>query len=406
MGRYYYRAKKDNVLTEGNIEADSEKQAVERLSQQGFLPVRISLGPGDVQVSPNPAREKTGRGRVSSAEITAFSRQLASLLKSGVPILKAIDVNRQQTENPYLRHILSDIHRAIKEGSTFSSAFLKYPNIFPAIYIAIIRSGEDSGSLPEALLRIADYRAKQEEMISRLRLAMAYPMLMALVGLSTVIFMLTFVMPRLTGLFIDMKQELPLPTRILIFFSSFLRQWWWVIAIILVIVFFTLRSRLNTAQGKNLLSRLQLRMPLFGRFILKAELSRFSRTMELLIKNGINILRAIDVAIPVLNNEIIKQQLKTSYRDLQQGGSFGGSLKKSRLIPVFMSNMIIVGEESGRLEESLSEIASSYERDTDEKIKLMSNLLEPAMILGVGLVLGFIVVAMLLPIFEINVIAV
>ena len=185
--------------------------------------------------------------------------------------------------------------------------------------------------------------------------------------------------------------------------SSGLRQWWWLIILVLVAVVLFIRRRLKTEQGRMFWSALELKLPLFGRFILKAELSRFSRTLELLIKNGITILRAIDAAIPVLNNEIIKKQLKESYKDLEQGGSFGRSLKKSRLFPPFMSNLIIVGEESGRLEGALSEIASSYERDTDERIKTMANLLEPLLILGMGLVVGFIVTAMLLPIFEINV---
>lgn len=404
MPTYHYKAKKGPQPVEGRIEADSEKAAVEKLSLAGYLPVRVEL---ETVVPKDPARPAKvsikSKGRVKSREITLFSRQLASLLKSGVPILKALDIILEQSENPYLKYVLGNIHKEIKEGSTFSSAFQNYPRIFPAIYIAIIRSGEDSGSLPDALLRISEYRAKQEEIISRVRMALAYPVLMAVVGAGTIIFMLTFVMPRLLRLFSNMGQGLPLPTRVLIALSSGLRQWWWLIILVLVGLALLIRSQLKTASGRLAWSVLELKLPLFGKFILKAELSRFSRTLELLIKNGITILRAIDVAIPVLNNEVIKRQLRLSYKDLEQGGSFGGSLKKSRLFPAFMSNLIIVGEESGRLEGALSEIASSYERDTDERIKTMANLLEPLMILGMGLVVGFIVVAMLLPIFEINV---
>ena len=405
MPIYHYKAKKGLEAAEGSIEAVSEKAAVEKLSADGFLPVRVELQRSAFEPKPAPVSvDKTaGRGRIKSQEITVFSRQLASLLKSGVPILKAIDIICEQAENIQFKAVLNSIHKAIKDGATFSSAFQSYPNIFPPIYIAIIKSGEDSGSLPDALLRIADYRMKQEEIISRVRLALAYPALMALVGFSTVIFMLTFVLPRLSRLFTNMKQQLPLPTRILILISSGLRQWWWLIALALIALGLLLRRQMRTSAGKVFWSSLQLRLPVFGKFILKAELSRFSRTLELLIKNGIPILRAINVAIPVLKNEIIQIQLKQSYKDLEQGGSFGQSLKKSKLFPPFMTNLLIVGEESGRLEGALSEIASSYERDTDERIRVMANLLEPAMILGMGLVVGFIVVAMLLPIFEINV---
>jgi type II secretory pathway component PulF len=166
-----------------------------------------------------------------------------------------------------------------------------------------------------------------------------------------------------------------------------------------------MRRQLKAESSKVALSRFKLHLPLFGNLMLKVELSRFSRTLELLLKSGITILKAIDVAIPVIDNEIIKRQLRVSYKELEQGGSFGRSLKNSRLFPLFMTNLIIVGEESGRLNEALSEVADVYERDSDESIKIMTNLLEPLMILVMGLIVGFIVVAMLLPIFEINVMA-
>ena len=402
MPTYKYRAKKDaEAVVEGHIEASSEKVAVERLSLMGYLPIHLEEEAQEAALSKTSPRGVI-RGRIKSSEVTVLSRQLASLLKSGVPVLKAIDVISEQSEDYKLKAALRQIHTAIKEGSTFSSAFLKYPNIFAPIYIAIIRSGEDSGALPDALERIADYRSKQEEMLSRFRMALAYPGFMALVGTGTVVFMLTFVMPRMMRLFSNMGQNLPLPTRILIAVSSLLQQWWPAIAVFLAVFIFVFRSQAKTRAGKLALSSLSLRLPIFGKFILKAELARFSRTLELLIKNGISILKAIDTAIPVLENELLKNNLRQSYKELEQGGSFGRSLKKVKAFPLFMSNLIIIGEESGRLADSLSEVANSYERDTDESIKTLASLLEPLMILVMGLIVGFIVVAMLLPVFELN----
>ena len=401
MPTYKYRAKKGlEGLLEGRIEAPSEKAAVEMLGSMGYLPIRLELEAQAIESVKDFAGSPLGR--IRSREITVFSRELASLLKSGVPILKALDTISEQSENHKLKSILKNIHGLIKDGATFSSAFLKYPNVFAPIYIAIIRSGEDSGSLPDALLRIAEYRQKQEEMLSRFRMALAYPVLMAIVGLATVVFMLSFVMPRLMRIFITMGQNLPLPTRILISFSSGLRQWWMGMAIVLITAILLSRRQAKTKAGKLFLSSLKLRLPVFGKFILKAELARFSRTLELLLKNGITILKAIDIAIPVLDNEVLKNQLKQSYKDLEQGGSFGRGLKNSKLFPLFMSNLIVVGEESGRLNESLGEVADAYERDTDEAIRMMASLLEPLMILAMGLIVGFIVVAMLLPVFEIS----
>jgi general secretion pathway protein F len=342
-------------------------------------------------------------GKVRSAEVTIFSRQLASLLKSGVPILKALNIISEQSENHNLKGIMRNIHNAVKDGATFSSVLSQYPKVFSPLFIALVRTGEDSGALPEVLLRIADYRAKHEEVISRFRMALAYPILMAIVGLGTIIFMLTFVLPRLMRIFTDMGQNLPLPTRILISTSQGLRQWGlWIIPVLLLIILMA-RQQTKTEAGRLSSSALKLRFPLFGKFILKAELGIFCRTLELLIKSGIPIIKALTIAVPVLDNEVIKNHLRNSCKELEQGGSFGRSLKNSKLFPVFMSNLIVVGEEAGKLEQALGEVANYYEQETDEKLRMMGSLLEPLMILVMGVVVGFIVMAMLLPIFEINV---
>lgn len=420
MLTFKYRAKKGREIIEGIIEAQSEKEALERLGQSGILPIRIELkdespacladrqAPG-VQQKPLPGKT-TGpaiseAGRIRTREITLFSRELASLLKSGVSILKSINIISEQSENHSLKAVLSNIHSSVKEGATFSLSLTRYPRVFPPLYIALVRAGEDSGALPQALLRITEYRTKQEETFSRFRMALAYPILMAAVGISTIVFMFVFVMPRLSGMYTNLGQDLPLPTQILISISSGLKQkgLWGLLGLSIAIAI--MNRQLKTRAGRLSWSIFILRLPLFGKFILKAELARFSRTLELLLKNGIPILKAIDISIPVLDNEALKNQLRESYKSLEQGGSFGRSLRNSRLFPAFMSNLIIVGEESGKLYESLSEVADSYERDSDEAMKIMSSLLEPLMILGMGLIVGFMVIAMLLPIFEINVMA-
>jgi type II secretory pathway component PulF len=401
MPVYKYRAKNGPQDTiENTIEAASEKEAVEKISGMGYLPVHVEEYRPDASVRLRPAVEVSSV-KIKSREITIFSRQLASLLKSGVPILTSINIILEQSENQGLKNILQNMHNKLKDGATLSSVLLQYPAVFPALYVALIRTGEDSGALPDALLRIADYRIKQEEFLSRLRMALAYPILMAIVGIGTIVFMLTFVMPRLMKIFVNMGQNLPLPTRILISASDGLRNpWFWVILVVIILV---IRRQSRQESAKIFLSGMKLHLPVFGKLMLKAELSRFCRTLELLIKSGIPILKAINIATPVVNNEIIKEKLANSYKELEQGGSFGKSLKNSKLLPPLVTNLIIVGEESGKLTDALSEVASSYERDTDEALKIMTNLLEPLMILVMGLIVGFIVIAMLLPIFEINV---
>jgi len=403
MPTYKYRAKKGpEEIISGNMDAKSEAEVVERLSQMGYFPVGIELETAASGAQPASIEEKSS-GRIKSSEITVMSRQLASLLKSGVPILASLNIIKEQTANPHLKYILNDIHDTVKDGATFSYALSRYPRVFPTLYVSLIRAGEDSGSLPQALIRIAEYRSRHEEMLSRFRMAMAYPVLMALVGIGTIIFMLTFVMPRLMGIFDSMGQGLPLPTKILISLSNALRQYGFWIVVVLFVFILLIKRELRTRQGKLFFSILKLRIPVLGNLTLKSELARFSRTLELLIKSGIPILKAIDISIPVLENEVLKNHFRQSYKELEQGGSFGRSLKNSRVFPSFMSNLLIVGEESGKLDESLSELATSYERDTEEAMRIFASLLEPMMILIMGLAVGFIVVAMLLPIFEINV---
>lgn len=399
MAVYKYVAKKGpKELFEGKIEAQNEEEAIDKLSHMGYIPVRVVL---DKQRSQKISAIKV-KGKIKSRQITIFSRELASLIKSGVPILNALGIISEQSESHKLKAVISDIYDKVKQGDSLSSALGQYPNIFSSLYVAMIGAGEDSGALATVLLRIASYRTKQEAMLSRLRMALVYPGFMAFVGAATIIFMLTYVMPRLMDIFINMGQDLPLPTQILISASQGLQKWWMVVLAGVMVSIFIFKQQAKTKIGRVSLSMLKLRLPIFGKLVLKSELSRFCRTMELLIQNGITILRAISIAIPVLDNEILKSLLRQSYKDLEQGGSFGQSLKKSKLFPLFMTNLISVGEESGSLDESLREIANSYEEDSDEAMKMMSSLLEPVMILTMGLVIGFMVIAMLLPIFEIN----
>ena len=408
MPIYQCRVKKGvNEFSEQRVEAQSEKEAVEKLSQMGLLPLRVDEV-AEKDPAPQPARggksgdRGVGRGKVKTTEVTVFTREMASLFKSGVPILTALEIIREQSENLNFKQMIGKIHDAVKEGSTFSAALGKYPRVFPPIYIAMIKTGENSGALPEVLLNIADYRRKEQEMASRFRMALAYPALMGLVGIGTIIFMFTYVIPRLTKIYVNLGEALPLPTRILLSTSDILRKGWPVILLVLAVGIFIFRRQINTATGKKIWSQFLLRLPLAGKFIVKAELTRFCRTFGLLIRSGVPILSALNIAVPVIENEVIKEQISRSYQELEHGGTLGKSLKNAPAIPLFMSNLIRVGEESGKLQDALEEVASSYERDTEEAVRIMSSLLEPLMILVMGLITGFIVVAMLLPIFDIN----
>jgi len=400
MPIYLYRAKKgpDEVI-EGKIEAPDEKEALEKISQLGYIPTKLEVYAGHVKKT---SLSKPLRFKIKYRQITIFSRRLASLLKSGVPILSSLAILQEQSEDPHLKYILSDIYNSIKEGTSFSESLKKYPKVFSPLYIALVKTGEDSGALAEALLRIADYRQKEEEFLSKFRTALIYPLFMILVGIGTVIFMLVFVLPKISQIFINLKQKLPLPTRLVLVISAFLKDKILAIIFIALLFIFIFLRYLKTEKGRKNYDAFKLRIFFLGNFILKTELARFSRTLSLLIKNGISVIRAIELSIPVLENEILKDCFSNSLSQLKQGGSFGKSLKEYKIIPLFMSNLISVGEESGKLAEALEEVAFSYEKDTQDTIAIFTTLLEPLLILVIGGIIGFVVIAMLLPIFEMN----
>ncbi len=401
MATFIYKAKKSTAETvTGVITADTQDEAIDLINQLGLLPVAVQPQVKD-EAEYGDARPQ----KISGKDLFLFSRQLASLLKSGVTILRALGILETQTQNKYFKKIIAKIGLGVKNGRSFSECLGEYPKVFSPLYITMIRAGEEGGSLREMLGNIAIYEKKQEELFSKIRLALAYPMLMLGVGVLTVYFILTFVLPKMSGLFKNLGNALPLPTAMLLNLSHTLKEnglWFLIGGLVLV---FMLQRFGQLEKGRVALSGFLLSLPLFGEIVLKAELSRFSRTLVLLLKGGVPILRALEISIPILSNEIIKKDLTQCKQELAGGGSLGESIKRSPRLPLLLGYLIAVGEESGSLNEVLSDIADTYEQETDEKIKLMTTLFEPMMIMAVGLVIGFIVFAMLLPIFELDVLS-
>lgn len=401
MPIFEYKAKKKSAETVmGEVNASSYNGAVDKITEMGLMPVSIQEKNPPAQSPP-----KALSGRVASKELYVFTRQLVSLLKSGVPLLRSLDIIAAQIQNPYFREVLQDIAAHIRNGETFSNSLALYPKIYSSLYVTMARAGEEGGNLKDLLSNIAMFQRGQEEMNSKVRSALAYPLLMAIVGVGTVIFILTFVMPRITGLFTSAGESLPLATLILIKVSGIFQKIWFWILLSALALFILLQSRREKQAGSVWSHRLKLRLPLLGELILKVELARFCRTLELLLKSGTSILRAMSITTPTLNNELIRREFVKCQEDLTAGSTFGTSLKDSKLIPPIMGNLIAVGEESGSLAESLGDLADTYEQESSETIKTLTNLFEPLMILFVGLVIGFIVFAMMLPIFQIDVFA-
>ncbi len=400
MPRYIYTAKSQpKEIIQGDIEAESEQDAINKLGKLGYFPISIQTEDLSLYKQNIWHFHKT-----SHKDIVLLSRQLTTLIESGVNILNSLGIISKQSPNKYLKAVLSDVISKIKDGKSLSESLNAYPDLFSNLYTSMIHSGEIGGNLELILKRLADFLEKEEEFKNSLRSALTYPIFVFAVGAMTVIILVGFVIPRLVTMFEDMGQVLPLPTRILINLSGFLRHYWWLTLAIIFISMFLLRRLSHKPQGKIQLDKLKLRLPVWGEVVLKTEISRLMRTLSLLLSSGVSIVYALDIATSIAENQILKVEVQKFKGQINSGSSFSNCLKDSNLFPTFVTNIVSVGEESGTLEKSLWRIADDYEGQVDRSLKTLTRLLEPVIILVMGLIVGFIVLSMLLPIFQINLI--
>ncbi len=403
MPIFRYKAKMKNAETVlGHVEAQNRDEAVDKVNQMGLIPVLVEEGVAGSQSSSSGFVRPQ---KVTSKDIYSFSRQLANLIKSGIPILRTLELIAGQIKNPYFKKVIERIYDEVRDGKSFSDCLSDHPQIFSNFYVTMVKAGEESGNLKGTITDVANYLHEQEQIKSKVRSALAYPIFMAVFGLGTVSFILISVMPKITTLFENFDQALPLSTQVVMALSDFLiHNWVWVVISVLVLVAL-IKQWDKTKEGRLYKSQVTLGLPLFGDFLLKVELARFCRTLQMLLKSGISIVRAIQLSTPVVENEVIAGELRKCQDDLLGGRSLGQSLKEMKVVPPMLGDLIAVGEESGSLSASLNDIADTYEQETNEFIKLMTTLLEPAMILAVGAMIGLIVIAMLLPIFQLDVFA-
>ncbi|MDD5252916.1 MAG: type II secretion system F family protein [Candidatus Omnitrophota bacterium] len=406
MPIFVYQAKKGpQEIIDGTVEAATKEAAVSKIERMGYVPIRLSLK--EAAAIGNTGTLQGNKAfsfldRISSRDLNVFTDQLATLVKSKVPLFEAINILSSQTENSKLKQIIIAISGQLKDGKTLSEALSRYPKVFPLLYVNMVHSGESGGVLDETLTRLAKFREEQEEVKANISSALAYPIFISIVGLVVVIVLLTFGIPRLASMFSENKQALPLPTRILISMSSGIRNYWYFGAIFIGLAVFMLRQKQAIEKNKAALDKFILKLPLIGNFSKKAMLAEFTRTFALLLANGVPVLDALQITVPTINNGIFRLELEKVHSDIIVGTPLSQSMKKSSWFPPFLTNMIAVGERGGNLQEVLLEVAVFYEREVRKINKIMTSLLEPAIILIMGLIVGFIVIAMLLPIFEIN----
>lgn len=401
MARFFYKAKKGpGDVVEGHIEAETEYTAISKLSQLGLYPIRVEKE--DARSQGRGFYPSFFIGRVRLRDMAVFTHQLSDLLGSGLTLLNALGVLFEQTENRYLKSVIQDVMAEVRDGAPLSAALSKYPNVFSRLFSSMVHSGEVGGVLEEVLRRLSQFYEKEEEVRAKIQMAMAYPILVLFLGAVTIFVLLSFVVPKLTIIFAEFGQILPLPTRILIKISNFFSEFWWLVLAFFMLFIFLLTRINKTKEGKLRFDRFILSIPIMGEFIKKVEISRLTKSLATLLDNGVPILQSIEVVADTVSNEVLKRELVRMGAQIRDGSSFSRAIRASQHFPIFVMNMIAVGEEGGILEQSLHKVGDSYERDTDRLVKVMTSLIEPLMILSVGAVVAFIVVAMLLPIFQIN----
>ncbi len=401
--KYKYKAKKNlNEIVEGKIEGASVEGVLEDLQSQGLVP--ISVEPTAVFLTPEALNSagsvKLKTGKFGLKQLVLFTQKLYNLINSRVELLSALRLLEKNCDNRAEKALLADIIRNIKEGVPFSACLSRYPKYFPHLYVNIVHTGESTGKLKEALLQLLDYLRRLQDLRLKVKQALAYPIFMSLVGVGTIFVMLTFVLPRLAGMFDDFQAQLPLPTLILLKISNFLQNYWWVIVILIAAAVSVLKIR--RAGKESVFNRLKYYIPVVKDIVYKQSVANFSRSLSLLLQSGVNLLSALADAGPVIGNPVYISQLDQVRKEVSEGVPFSDSLAKFKIFPDFFVQMVRVGEEGGRLDSVLADIADSYEQEIEADLKTVSSLIEPAIILVLGLVIGAMVIAMLLPIFNMN----
>ena len=404
MAKFVYEAKRSPTdSTKGMLVADSKTAAIQKLVQEGWYVISLEEEDQDL-------KEASGGGtvlfkRIGLKSVTTFTRQLSDLMEAGLTLVKALSVLEAQTPDKRMKGVIQDIRDFCMDGNPLSAALARQTRVFSDLYVSMVRSGETGGALENILKRLADFNDKQLEIQTKVRTALAYPILMSVVGAVTIIVLVTFVVPRMMVVFSDLGQALPLPTQILLGVSYGMANYWWVVLGAIAALVVTAVRIYKTENGRLAIDRMRLSLPVIGDLIKKVEVARFSRTLATLLNNGVPILESLKVVSDSVGNAVIKKDILNAYTAVREGSSLGRAFQNSAAIPAGVSNIVAVGEEGGHLERSLFKVAEGYERESDEAVKIMMSLLEPALILVLGLVVGFIVISMLLPIFEINFLA-
>jgi len=394
MGVWVYQGRTVSGSTQGEIEAADRNAAVAALRGKGVLTTNIKEKPA------RAVREKKIGGKVKDKEMAIFTRQFSTMIDAGLPLVQCLNILADQSESKNLRDVTTRVARDVEAGSSLAEAFRKHPKTFDDLFTNMVEVGESGGILDVVLQRLSVYIEKAAALKRKIKAAMIYPLTIVSVALIVVIFMLTFVIPTFATMFKNLGADLPLPTKIVLWMSDFVQAWILVILAALGAGIYALRRYYRTEAGKSLIDALLLKLPVFGTLIRKVSVARFTRTLGTLISSGVPILEGLRITARTAGNKVVEKAVLNCRAVVTAGGTITEPLKTSTVFPPMVIQMINVGEQTGALDAMLGKIADFYDDEVDTAVGALTALLEPMMIVFLGVVIGGLVVAMYLPIFR------
>jgi len=400
MAQFKYTAKNTTgKFIEGTIEAPAQRGAADKLRSQRFTVMTLN------EVKPGGSffdRINPFKGNVASKDLVIFSRQLATLVSAGVPIVQGLNILCDQIASPVFKQIIQAIRTDIESGIAIADAMRKHPKAFSELYVSMVKAGETGGVLDAIMERLSAYLEASEELRGKVKGAMVYPIVVSGVAGLVTLFLLVFVIPTFKSVFASFGGELPMPTQILLAISDFLRHNFILLLIVPAGIFFGIKKWYKTEKGVTFIDGWLIRLPVFGDLLKKVAVAKFTRTLGTLIKSGVPILQALDTIAKTSGNKVVEKAILRARESIREGEKIADPLKASGVFPPMVIQMISVGEETGNLEIMLTKIADFYDQEVDTAVKALTSLIEPVIICVMGLVIGAIVICMFLPIFQMS----
>jgi len=404
MPEFLYEAlDKGGKQVRGIIEAVNEDSIVEKLRGMGYYPLRVNLHrkkASDIDLLALPGLKFLFH-RVKRKHVMTFTRQLATLIDAGLPILRSLRILEEQVESAIFKDVIAKIAKDIEGGSTLSDAMGKHPKVFDNLYVAMVRAGEIGGVLEAVLNRLAEFQEKRQAMIGKVRSAMMYPTVVLSIAVIIVGFILIKIIPKFVDIFRQLGADLPTPTLILVNISKAITEHFIAVSLGVIALVVVIKQINKTKQGKYFFDSTKLKLPVFGAIFLKVAIVRFAGTLSTLINAGVPILQAIDIVRETSGNEVISRAMEQVYNSIKDGETIHEPMREAKIFPPLVCHMVAVGEETGAIDQMLQKVAEAYEREVDDTISALTSIIEPVLIVVLGVIVGSIVICLYLPLFTI-----